>query len=329
MFGLSLPFPVCFTGFSGAGITWLGVVPPILALATALIYLISAENVKFLYERKSYGFHGFHFICLFIYKYFLDTSFAFISIRRVYGNHYVFSYTGESFLSPLILTMFIIGIVSVILFAAVIPILFLVYIYRPQKRLHLANAFTFGLKTERIYLWHGVWDIWRRLPFVAINLFISVSTVSILVLLHCLMVLVVLTVHCVFKPYKKESINFIEVVILFCLLGATLAILDENDIYIGRTTSIFFITIPFIYALVVFIYYIFAKLYRRKNPDFSLSALLASKLQQFSPSHKPHDQSGGEEKPKEPTDPTAISKSEQLDASGIVPLREPLLEMNS
>lgn len=81
-------------------------------------------------------------------------------------------------------------------------------------------------------------------------------------LLHCLMVLVVLTVHCIFKPYKKESINFIEVVILFCLLGATLAILDENDIYIERGTSIFFITIPFVYALVVFIYYIFAKLYR-------------------------------------------------------------------
>ena len=174
-------------------------------------------------------------------------------------------------------------------------------------------------------------------------------------LLHCLMVLVVLTVHCVFKPYKKESINFIEVAILFCLLGATLAILDEDDIYIGRRTGIFFITIPFVYALVIFIYYIIVKLYRlaqnmfffhkiiilfytptfvslllsnrRKNPDFSLSALLASKVQKFSPLHKSDDPSSGEEKPKEPTDATTLSKSEQFDASGSIPLREPLLDL--
>lgn len=76
------------------------------------------------------------------------------------------------------------------------------------------------------------------------------------------MVLIVLTVHCIFKPYKKDYINGIEVVVLFCLLGATLAILDENDIYIGKTTSVFFIIIPFVYALIFIIYYISVKIYK-------------------------------------------------------------------
>ena len=39
MFGISLPFPVCFSGVSGAGLAWLGMVPPFLALATAIIFI--------------------------------------------------------------------------------------------------------------------------------------------------------------------------------------------------------------------------------------------------------------------------------------------------
>ena len=58
-------------------------------LCIIAIHFFSTDKVKFLYERKSYGFHGFHFISLFIYKYFLDTSFAFANIRRVYNNDYV------------------------------------------------------------------------------------------------------------------------------------------------------------------------------------------------------------------------------------------------
>ena len=37
------------------------------------------------------------------------------------------------------------------------------------------------LKKKKRYLWYSVWDIWRRLPFVAINLLVSVTTVSIIV----------------------------------------------------------------------------------------------------------------------------------------------------
>lgn len=44
----------------------------------------------------------------------------------------VFSYTGESLSTPLVLSMFIIGVISILLFAIVAPIILLVYIYRPQ-----------------------------------------------------------------------------------------------------------------------------------------------------------------------------------------------------
>ena len=43
------------------------------------------------------------------------------------------------------------------------------------------DAFTRGLKKDKKYLWYSVWDIWRRLPFVAVNLLISVAPVSIIV----------------------------------------------------------------------------------------------------------------------------------------------------
>lgn len=38
-----------------------------------------ARRFRFLSNRKRYGFNGFHFLYLFVYKYFLDTSFIFLS----------------------------------------------------------------------------------------------------------------------------------------------------------------------------------------------------------------------------------------------------------
>ena len=106
MFGLSLPFPVCFSTFSGAGIAWLGVVPPTLALVTAIVYIkryiictislyveyiISAEKIEFLHKKESYGLHGLNFLTLFIYKYFIDTGYTFFSLTNV-NNTYVSIY---------------------------------------------------------------------------------------------------------------------------------------------------------------------------------------------------------------------------------------------
>jgi len=60
-------------------------------------------------------------------------------------------------------------------------------------------------------------------------------------------ILVVFTVHCVFKPYEKEYINVIEMIILFL---TTISILDEDDLYIGSNVSIVLLCIPFLYALI-------------------------------------------------------------------------------
>lgn len=48
--------------------------------------LFSANRSQKLSHRERYGFHGFYFLFLFIYKYFVDTSFTFISCTKVDGR---------------------------------------------------------------------------------------------------------------------------------------------------------------------------------------------------------------------------------------------------
>lgn len=47
---------------------------------------LSANRVRKLSHRDNYGFHGFYFLLLFVYKYFVDTSFIFISCTSVDGE---------------------------------------------------------------------------------------------------------------------------------------------------------------------------------------------------------------------------------------------------
>ena len=51
------------------------------------------------------------------------------------------------------------------------------------------------------------------------------------------------------KPYKKYHINVTEMLVLLSLFGATVCLLDENDIYIGPVVSIFFVGFPFLYGV--------------------------------------------------------------------------------
>ncbi len=164
--------------------------------------------------------------------------------------------------------------------------------------IQVSNALTHGLKQRKRYLWYGVWDIWRRLLFIVANLFLSVSTFTVLVsnspeqqnkglfctylvqYLHyyselyircgnrnmmrcncfilqfvdCVFIMVCLFVICLVQPYKKYHINFMESVIILCLFGATLAILDNEDIYVGPITSACFIALPYLYAIVFILY---------------------------------------------------------------------------
>ena len=47
--------------------------------------------------------------------------------------------------------------------------------------IQLSNAISFGLKEGDKYAWYGVWDIWRRIPFVALT---SVTTETNATLVH-------------------------------------------------------------------------------------------------------------------------------------------------
>ena len=51
--------------------------------------------------------------------------------------------------------------------------------YFPQKAIQASNALTYGLKDKRRYRWYSVWDIWRRLLFVAVNVFLGFTTRSV------------------------------------------------------------------------------------------------------------------------------------------------------
>ena len=51
--------------------------------------------------------------------------------------------------------------------------------YFLQKAIQASNALTYGLKDKRRYRWYSVWDIWRRLLFVAVNVFLGFTTRSV------------------------------------------------------------------------------------------------------------------------------------------------------
>jgi predicted outer membrane repeat protein len=85
--GFSLPFKLCpGEHIPTFGIALLGFVPPLLATSVAVAYILFAKKSKYLSERQT--FNGFHFLYVFVYKYFLDTSFIFISCTLL-GNTYV------------------------------------------------------------------------------------------------------------------------------------------------------------------------------------------------------------------------------------------------
>lgn len=56
-----------------------------------------------------------------------------------------------------------------------------VIIVFPQKAIQASNALTYGLKDKRRYRWYSVWDIWRRLLFVGVNVFLGFTTRSVVV----------------------------------------------------------------------------------------------------------------------------------------------------
>ena len=77
-------------------------------------------------------------------------------------------------------------------------------------------------------------------------------------LIHCILATLCLGIVCFVKPYKKTHKNISEAIILLCLIGAILPILDDNDMHIGAKAGMAFAILPFIYG-VVYILYRFGK----------------------------------------------------------------------
>ena len=45
-----------------------------------------------------------------------------------------------------------------------------------------------------------------------------------------------------------------EMLVLLWLFGATVSILDENDLYVGQKLSAVFVSLPFVYGVVFILY---------------------------------------------------------------------------
>lgn len=82
----------------------------------------------------------------------------------------------------------------------------------------------------------------------------SLLTLATWQFIHCLLILLCLAVLCIVKPYKKFHINVVEALVIIALLGATVSVLDEQDVYVGQITSSCFIAFPFLYGAVFIIY---------------------------------------------------------------------------
>ena len=115
--------------------------------------IFRANRSQKLSHRERYGFHGFYFLFLFIYKYFVDTSFTFISCTKVDGQSVsgkywspcmhvsdqfspppqVFLYQGtlNCYEFPFII-MLIIGSILIVSLVIALPLYTLFVVYRPS-----------------------------------------------------------------------------------------------------------------------------------------------------------------------------------------------------
>ena len=71
-----------------------------------------------------------------------------------------------------------------------------------------------------------------------------------------------LVIICFVKPYKKLHNNISEALIILCLFGATLAILDDDDVHVGTTAGIVLSVLPFLYGLLFIGYVVVRKLWQ-------------------------------------------------------------------
>lgn len=71
-----------------------------------------------------------------------------------------------------------------------------------------------------------------------------------------MLIILCLFVLCIFKPYQKYYINVVEGLLILCLLGTTLSIYDDDDVYYGRKSTIISLSIAMAFAFFFVTYYI-------------------------------------------------------------------------
>lgn len=82
--------------------------------------------------------------------------------------------------------------------------------------------------------------------------------------MHCMLIILCLTVLCVVQPYKKYHINVTEGFIILILFSTTLAIYDrDNDLYVGSKVATVSIFLPFIYGVFFVLYRLLRILFRK------------------------------------------------------------------
>lgn len=121
-----------------------------------------------------------------------------------------------------------------------------------SKSLHLCHH-TFSSSCECMWVWQQ-WDSHTHIEKLRVQITMFLTHPPPLQFIHCLLILVCLCVLCYVKPYKKYHINVTEMLVLLSLFGATVCILDENDLHIGPIVSTVFIAFPFLYGLVFIAY---------------------------------------------------------------------------
>eukprot|EP00731_Ephydatia_muelleri_P012526 Em0006g1420a len=246
--GFTTAFPFClFEGLSPLLVAFLGIVPYILAVLAMVMYLLCANKYRAIGKRKNYGYHGFYFIFLFMYKYFLDFGFILISCKSVSEIGTMHLYTGESCYNVPIVMYFAVGVVIIALLAVGVPIYILHLMYRHKRVIQVSNAISFGLKEGDWYAWYGVWDIWRRIPFVALTTGMIGANNTLFA--YAVLILLILLVSSIVKPYKDAHVNVIELLIILCLFVVTVIVFRNTDPYVTIYIERSFALAPYFYVL--------------------------------------------------------------------------------
>ena len=265
----------------------------------------------------------------------------FISCQKLEATgQTVFTYNGNiECLQPPFVVLFVFGLLLALIFGVLLPLYFLYLLYRRTRLLQVYNVFTDGLKVKRKYIWYGIWSIWRRLPFVATSLLVATLTQDTILFIHCVVSLLCLLIVCIVQPYKKSYINVIEAFTLLCLFCSTIALLDDEDIYVNGISilGVIFTCLPFCFASLYIIALLAFYIWKLLNKHWELNSIVEIYWDNIKSMYLRHRYNPGNVEIKNPNgafqkderagdEATTDAKTSVVNESKYVELREPLLQ---